>query len=41
VGLIGSRDVVSEILEGKKAINKAQAEILGDRFKVSPSLFIE
>jgi HTH-type transcriptional regulator/antitoxin HigA len=40
VGLIGSRDVVSDILEGKKSINRTQAEILGDRFKVSPNLFM-
>ncbi len=41
VGWIGSNDVVSDILEGKQAITKAQAQLLGDRFKVSPSLFIE
>jgi HTH-type transcriptional regulator/antitoxin HigA len=41
VGLIGSSNDVSDIFEGRKAIDKAQAAILGDRFKVSPSLFIE
>ncbi|MEM9117151.1 MAG: transcriptional regulator [Cyanobacteria bacterium P01_D01_bin.6] len=41
VGLLGSSDVVSEVLEGKQAITKVQAQILGDRFKVSPSLFID
>lgn len=40
VGLIDSRDVVSDILEGRQAITKAQAQLLGDRFKVSPNLFM-
>jgi HTH-type transcriptional regulator / antitoxin HigA len=40
VGLLGSSGVVSEIVNGKRAISKAQAKVLGDRFKVSPSLFI-
>ena len=40
VGLLGSSGVVSEIVNGKRAMSKAQAKVLGDRFKVSPSLFI-
>jgi HTH-type transcriptional regulator / antitoxin HigA len=40
VGLLGSSGVVSEIVNGKRAISKAQAKALGDQFKVSPSLFI-
>jgi HTH-type transcriptional regulator/antitoxin HigA len=32
--------VVSEIVNGKRAISKTQAKLLGERFKVSPSLFI-
>ena len=40
VGVLGSSGVVSEIVNGKRAISKAQAKILGDMFKVSPSLFI-
>ncbi len=40
VGVIGSSGVVSEIVNGKRAISKAQANALADRFKVSPSLFI-
>lgn len=40
VGLIGSSGVVSEVVNGKRAISKAQAKALGDYFKVSPSLFI-
>ncbi|MDV2992375.1 MAG: hypothetical protein N4J56_002029 [Chroococcidiopsis sp. SAG 2025] len=40
VGIIGSSGVVSEIVNGKRAISKAQAKVLGERFKVSPSLFL-
>ena len=40
VGVIGSSGVVLEIVNGKRAISKAQAKALADRFKVSPSLFI-
>jgi Predicted transcription regulator containing HTH domain len=40
VGIIGSRGVVSEVVNGKRAISKAQAKALGDYFKISPSLFI-
>lgn len=40
VGFIGSSGVVSEIVNGKRGISKAQAKALGDRFKVSPSLFL-
>jgi HTH-type transcriptional regulator / antitoxin HigA len=37
---LGSSGVVSEVVNGKHAISKAQAKMLADRFKVSPSLFI-
>lgn len=40
VGVIGSSGVVSEVINGKRSISKAQAKALGDYFKVSPSLFI-
>ena len=40
VGIIGSRGVVSDVVNGKRAISKAQAKALGDYFKISPSLFI-
>jgi HTH-type transcriptional regulator / antitoxin HigA len=40
VGIIGSSGVVSEIVNGKQSISKAQAKALGDYFKVTPSLFI-
>ena len=40
VGLIGSRGVVSEVVNGKRAISKTQAKALGEFFDVSPGLFI-
>jgi HTH-type transcriptional regulator / antitoxin HigA len=40
VDLIGSRGVVSEVVNGKRAISKAQAKALGEFFDVSPGLFI-
>jgi HTH-type transcriptional regulator / antitoxin HigA len=40
VGIIGSSGVVSEVVNGKRSVSKAQAKALGDYFKVSPSLFI-
>ncbi|MEM7578334.1 MAG: transcriptional regulator [Cyanobacteria bacterium P01_A01_bin.80] len=40
VGIIGSSGVVSEVVNGKRAISKAQAKALSDYFKVSSSLFI-
>lgn len=40
VGIIGSSGVVSEVVNGKRSISKAQAKALSDYFKVSPTLFI-
>ena len=40
VGIIGSSGVVSEVINGKRSISKAQAKALGEYFKVSPGLFI-
>ena len=40
VGVIGSKGVVSEVVNGKRAISKAQANALGEFFNVNPSLFI-
>ena len=40
VGIIGSSGVVSEVVNGKRSISKAQAKALGDYFKVSLTLFI-
>lgn len=40
IGIIGSSGVVSEVVNGKRSISKAQAKALGKYFQVSPSLFI-
>jgi len=40
VGVIGSSGVVSEVVNGKRFISKAQAKALGDYFQISPALFI-
>jgi HTH-type transcriptional regulator/antitoxin HigA len=40
VGVIGSRGVVSEIVNGKRSISKAQAKALADFFSVDVGLFI-
>jgi HTH-type transcriptional regulator / antitoxin HigA len=40
VGVIGSKGVVSEVVNGKRAISKAQAKALAEFFNVNPSIFI-
>ncbi len=40
IGVIGSSGVVSEIINGKREISKAQAKALGDFFHVDAGLFI-
>lgn len=40
LAIIGSSGVVSEVVNGKRSISKAQAKALGEYFKVSASLFI-
>ncbi|BAU12837.1 hypothetical protein LEP3755_33680 [Leptolyngbya sp. NIES-3755] len=40
IGILGSSGVVSEVVNGKRAISKSQAKVLADRFKVSPDLFL-
>jgi HTH-type transcriptional regulator / antitoxin HigA len=40
VGKIGSKGVVSEIVNQKRSISKSQAKTLGEMFHVSPVLFI-
>ena len=37
---IGPQSIVSEILNGKRALNVGHIKRLAERFKVSPSLFI-
>ena len=40
VGVIGSRGVVSEVINGKREISKAQARALGEFFKVDYKSFL-
>lgn len=40
VKIFGSRGRVSEVVNGRRAISKAQAKALSEFFKVSPELFI-
>ena len=40
VGIVGSKGVVSEVVNGSRAISKAQAKKLAKMFKVSAGLFI-
>ncbi len=40
VGVIGTKGVVSEVVNGKRGISKAQAKALGEFFNVNPSVFI-
>ncbi len=40
VKIFGSSGRVSEVVNGKRGISKAQAKALGEFFKVSPELFI-
>ncbi len=40
VGIIGSKGVVSEVVNGKREISKAQAKVLGELFHVDAGLFI-
>jgi HTH-type transcriptional regulator / antitoxin HigA len=40
IGVIGSRGVVSEVVNGKRSISKAQAIALGKFFNVDTGLFI-
>jgi HTH-type transcriptional regulator / antitoxin HigA len=39
VGWLGSEQVVVDILSGERGIDRAQADLLGDRFGVSAGLF--
>jgi HTH-type transcriptional regulator / antitoxin HigA len=40
VEVIGSKDIVSKIVNSKRAISKSQAKALGEFFNISPALFI-
>ncbi|MGF1522155.1 MAG: type II toxin-antitoxin system HigA family antitoxin [Leptolyngbyaceae cyanobacterium] len=40
VSIMGSKDVISEIMDGERAISELQAKALGKFFNISPSLFV-
>ena len=40
VGVIGSKGVVSEVINGKRGISKQMAIALGNHFNVSPAFFL-
>lgn len=40
VGVIGSEEIVAEVIKGKREISHEQAKAIGKFFKVEPSLFI-
>lgn len=40
IGILGTEQVVSEIVNGHHKINPVQAQMLGEMFQVSSSLFI-
>ncbi|WP_414619404.1 helix-turn-helix domain-containing protein [Calothrix sp. CCY 0018] len=40
VGVIGSKGVVSEVVNSKREISKSQAKALGDFFNVDAGLFV-
>jgi HTH-type transcriptional regulator/antitoxin HigA len=40
VGVIGSEEIVAEVVKGKQEISQEQAKAIGKLFKVEPSLFI-
>ena len=40
VGILGSKGVTSEVINGKRSISKAQAKALGEIFHVSHTLFL-
>lgn len=37
---LGSKEITSEVINGKSSISKAQAKALGEFFHVSPALFL-
>ncbi len=40
IGVIGTQEIVSEVVNGQQEISKAQAKTLGEFFRVDPGLFI-
>lgn len=40
IGVLGSPEIVAQVVSGDRSIDKVQAKALGEFFKVSPGLFI-
>ncbi len=40
IDIFSSNEILTQVLAGKIAINTIQANILGDRFKLSPTIFL-
>ncbi len=40
IGVFGSQDLVVEVMDGRRSIDKTHAEKLSDRFNLPPSLFL-
>jgi HTH-type transcriptional regulator / antitoxin HigA len=40
IDIFGSSEILTQVLAGKKAINISQANILGDQFQLSPTIFL-
>jgi HTH-type transcriptional regulator / antitoxin HigA len=38
-GILGSLETVAQVVNGERSIDKVQAKVLGEFFKVSPGLF--
>ncbi len=38
--IFGSSDTLNQVLSGQKPIDKSQAQALGDKFKLSPQIFV-
>ncbi|WP_287239581.1 MULTISPECIES: helix-turn-helix domain-containing protein [Okeania] len=39
VGIIGSDEVVSQVVDGQLSLNNWQAKVLADYFQISPTIF--
>jgi HTH-type transcriptional regulator / antitoxin HigA len=40
IGVFGSSDLVAEVIDGKRSINKSHAQKLSDRFNLPSTLFL-
>jgi HTH-type transcriptional regulator / antitoxin HigA len=40
IGVFGSSDIVNEVIEGRRSIDRNHAEKLSDRFNLPPTIFL-